>query len=153
MKLCQKPKILIVEDKLGMQKILSYAVEQLAYEPIVVATASEAIARAEEAMLLILDMRLAEQTDGEDVILALNGRPLAPTIVVVTAYPELLERARMLGVRYTMDKADYTEEDFKKLIERAMQATSIRVLDEGTKNLQATMLQRQQVKPTEHLRR
>ena len=88
-------KVLVVEDE---EKIASFVVKGLAaagYEAEHVATGTEAIERAHEADVMVLDLGLPD-VDGIDVIRKIRERDLETQVIVLTARAELGDRVQGL---------------------------------------------------------
>jgi DNA-binding response OmpR family regulator len=88
-------KVLVVEDE---DKIASFVVKGLAavgYETEHVATGAEAIERAPEADVMVLDLGLPD-IDGIDVLRRIRERDLETQVIVLTARAELGDRVQGL---------------------------------------------------------
>jgi two-component system copper resistance phosphate regulon response regulator CusR len=88
-------KVLVVEDE---EKIASFVVKGLAaagYEAEHVATGTEAIERAHEADVMVLDLGLPD-VDGIDVLRRIRERDLETQVIVLTARAELGDRVQGL---------------------------------------------------------
>ena len=88
-------KVLVVEDE---QKIASFVVKGLAaagYEAEHVTTGAEAIERAAEADVMVLDLGLPD-VDGTDVLRRIRERDLETQVIVLTARAELGDRVQGL---------------------------------------------------------
>jgi DNA-binding response OmpR family regulator len=100
-------KVLVVEDE---GKIASFIVKGLSgagYETEHVTTGGEAVERAADADVMILDLGLPD-TDGLDVIRAIRERDLETQVIVLTARAELTDR--VLGLELGAD--DYLVKPF-----------------------------------------
>jgi DNA-binding response OmpR family regulator len=100
-------KVLVVEDE---GKIASFIVKGLSsagYETEHVTTGGEAVERAADADVMVLDLGLPD-TDGLDVIRAIRERDLETQVIVLTARAELTDR--VLGLELGAD--DYLVKPF-----------------------------------------
>ena len=100
-------KVLVVEDE---EKIASFIVKGLGgvgYETEHVATGAEAIQRAPEADVIVLDLGLPD-VDGIDVIRRIREQGLATQVIVLTARAELADRVQ--GLEHGAD--DYLVKPF-----------------------------------------
>jgi DNA-binding response OmpR family regulator len=89
-----RPRVLVVEDETTIVSPLTEALEREGYAVRVASTGAEALAAADDADFVLLDLGLPD-VDGTDVCRALRARSSTP-IIVVTARGDELDRVLLL---------------------------------------------------------
>jgi two-component system, OmpR family, catabolic regulation response regulator CreB len=105
--MARKPIVLIVEDEPGIADTLQYALRTEGFEPLWCATGEAALAQADAAALVILDVGLPDLS-GFDVFRRLRAQHAALPILFLTARADEIDR--VVGLELGAD--DYVTKPF-----------------------------------------
>jgi DNA-binding NtrC family response regulator len=119
-------RILIADDDAGIGRILCDRLKQLGYEAEHVPDGVEALHRADGADLLLLDLEMPRM-DGLSVLDNLQGRPAAPTVVVITAHGDMSKAVRaMRAGAYDFIAKPFDAATIELVVQRALETRALK---------------------------
>lgn len=118
-----KNKVLVVEDDLAIRKAIQFILEGSGHEVMMTASVPTGLALAPDADVILLDLKLGDQT-GDEFLDELRGRKLYTPVVVMSALFPRAEVEKRLG-RFKI--VDFMEKPFKakELIAKVDQAVQV----------------------------
>jgi len=121
------PRVLLVEDSEMIRNMYAMALKQHGFEVATAGSAGEALARVEEGQydVILLDMLLSGMS-GLDFLTSSDVRAKSPNTKIIALSnmdnPQIIEKARALGVNDYLNKADYEPSQLVAYIDKALSA-------------------------------
>jgi FixJ family two-component response regulator len=134
-----KNKVLVVEDDLAVRKAIQFILEGSGHEVMMTASIPTGLALAPEADVILLDLKLGEET-GDQFLEELRGRKLyTPVVVLSGVFPraEVEDRLRKFKIVDFMEKPFKAKDLIAKVDQAAQVADSMVALSVSTDRLKA----------------